>query len=93
MMYQQSIGMYDWQRILEAIETVGWIAVLGMGLFLLIRASSKVNKQHKQIMIILFVAWALASLSQAGLRLYSYYDSERKIIKESIEMQEKQFGN
>ena len=84
--------MYDWDRILESLQTGTFVVVLGVGLLLLLRAS-KVNKPHKQIMLVLFAAWALASLSLTGLRAYNYYNSERKIIKESIELQEKQFGN
>lgn len=90
-MYQQSLAMYDWQTILQILEAVAWVAILGAVLLLWVRAKN-INKQSKQIVLVLFAAWGLASLGQAGLRAYSYYDSEREVIKESIELQEKQFG-
>lgn len=90
-MHQQSLAMYDWQAILQILEAVAWVAVLGAALLLGLRAKS-VNKQNKQVVLVLFAAWAVASLGHAGVRAYMYYDGTRGVIKEQIERQEQQFG-
>lgn len=86
-MYQQNLAMYDWRAILQILEAVAWVAVLGAVVLLGLRAKS-VNKQSKQIVLVLFAAWAVASLGHAGVRAYMYYDGTREAIKEEIERQE-----
>lgn len=81
-----SIGYYDLQALLSLFESVAWAAVVGVVLAILILYKPKLlTKQYKQIVWVLFAAWAIASIGLSAVNTYSYFSTQRSGIVQSIE--------
>jgi hypothetical protein len=88
-----SIGVYDWQTILSLLEAAAWVAVVGIGFVFLTQSKSKLlTKQNKQIIWLVFAAWAVASIGLATLSTYNYFADSRKGIVQTIKVQKSQYG-
>lgn len=81
-----SIGLLDWRSIISMLEAIAWVVVLGVGLNLLTQ-TKHLKKQSRQLIFILFTAWAVASISIACINTYSYFHNQRSLFKQSIESQ------
>lgn len=82
----ESIGMHDWGAYLNMMETLSWVAIVGIVIEILTRAKS-VSKQNRQIILLLFTVWAISSISIACIRSYDYFHHQRENLIQSIENQ------
>ncbi len=83
-----SISFYDGQALLGLLETVAWVVFLAVVLSVFVKIKT-VSKQNRQILILLFVAWALVSVCRGFLEVYNYFENQRPMIVESIETRDK----
>jgi hypothetical protein len=81
-----SIAIYDSQAILSILETVAWAALLGLGLFFLLK-KKPLNKRHQQIVWVIFAVWAIASVGMAGIKTFTYFHTERPSYVQIIDSQ------
>lgn len=88
----ETIGAFDWQTVLNTVESLAWVALVGVAVMLLVRSKSKLlTKQNRQVILSVFAIWALASVGLAAMNFYNYFDSRDQYIK-SIEAQ-KSYSN
>jgi hypothetical protein len=81
-----SIGIYDSQAILSTLEAVAWAALLGIGLFLLLK-KKPLSKRNQQIIWVIFAVWTIASVGMAGIKTYTYFHAERSSYVQLIDSQ------
>ncbi len=67
----ESIGLSDLRTALTMIEAIAWVVVLGV-IIQIFTKTKFVNKQNRQIILVLFAAWGIASISLAYINTYSY---------------------
>lgn len=83
-----SLGTHDAQNIFYFLETITFVLVIGIIIFYILDSkNSNFVKKYKTIIGFVFIFWTLASFVTTSIRLYTYFESTRPAIKESINLE------